>query len=118
MASHPRNAAVKLVSAQGLYFKSGEEEKWYPLPQFRNDNHPVAISATGDLYVGSQRSRDSGKTFEEYVPWDQVLAQVVAVTHRTHDHVKITRIRFEKPGQISLLVDAGRSELVEITIKE
>ena len=118
LTSHPKNSAIKLASAQGLYYKSATEEKWQRLEQFGDDNKPVAISHSGTLYVGTQRSRDGGKTFEDYIPWDQVLSQVVAVTHRTHEHVKITRIRIDHPQEVHLLIDAGSDELVDVSLKD
>lgn len=116
VAAHPKHPELKIASAQGIFLKAPDRDVWTPLAQFDAKDYPVLISPKGDLFVGTQRSRDQGKNFSQFIAWDEVLSQVVAVTQRTHDHVKVVGIKWQEPDRLKILIDVGSSQYVEVSL--
>jgi hypothetical protein len=116
VAAHPKNSLFKIASAEGVFLKLPDSANWEKLSQFQNENHPVLITPTNTIMVGAMRSTDGGKTFSEYIPWDAVLSQVVAVTKRTHEHVKVIGLRRGQGNDLRVLLDGGANQHIEITL--
>lgn len=96
------HSKFSLVASDGIFF-SKDGETWSLLKQFGDANQPVTIGPRETLVVGDQLSFDEGKTFQNYLRWDQIA---VEVQHRLKHAPQYMRLVKVKPlGRSSLTFD-------------
>ena len=106
MAVHPQNPRLSFVSANGI-FSTLDGETWKKISFFKDHNHPIAISKTGDIFVGPYISQDDGKTFHPFLRWDKVAWAIHHKKNMTHESLSLQKIK--------LLDDVGKK--ISITVK-
>lgn len=106
VAFDPKNPRQGLISAEGI-FVTEDGLTWKKLPQFRNDNLPVAIGKNNELFVGAFRSGDNGKTFFPYLKWEQVTQIIEGKNNKTPRILRLVRIQPLAEKKIAIEVDNG-----------
>lgn len=101
----PKNPRQGLISAEGV-FVTDDGLTWRRLPQFRNENLPVAIG-DGEIFVGAFRSGDNGKTFFPYVKWEQVTSLLEGQHSKAPRILRLVRIEPLGSKKVSIEVDNG-----------
>lgn len=109
VATHPSHPEEALVSGQGVYW-TRDGKSWTKLPNFRNEDLPVAINARGDLFVGGFVSRDQGKTFLPFLRW-QDLTPFLESKRRLPGLVRLSEIKTPAPDHIQISIDNGVSKI-------
>jgi SH3-like domain-containing protein len=71
--SHTKIKGLRFAAAQGV-FRTLDDEKWEQLPQFGDENLPLAQTPAGTIFIGMFYSTDGGQNFRPYVRWDKVLS--------------------------------------------
>lgn len=110
VAFAPGKSLKGLASAEGV-FRTEDGKTWSEIPQFEGKNHPVSIHPDGLWYVGSYRSSDEGKTFENYIKWDKLTEQIQDSIHKTPRHLRITKIEPLSHSRVRILVDTGAQKV-------
>lgn len=95
-----------LVSSRGIY-RTSDGLRWEKIPQFADQDMPVALAANGDWFVGAYRSLDKGRTFEPFIRWDSLTHSIEAKLLRPPRYVKIQKIETLPNSQVQILVDTG-----------
>jgi hypothetical protein len=106
VAVHPKNPQQALVSAQGVYF-TDDGKVWTKLPTFKDENQPVAIGERGELFVGSFRSLDKGKTFHPYLRWEDLTSLLEIRHRRTPGLLKLAEVKPVGNEKVEITVDTG-----------
>ncbi len=106
IAASPVTPNLMFASAQGI-FRTYDGNRWEGVKGFEGENHPIAISKEGTVYVGSFRSDDQGHTFQNYIKWDEI----VEIIHNKLQHIP-NELRIEK---IDLIGELGKT--IELSIK-
>lgn len=106
VAFHPKNSRIGLISAEGI-FLTEDGITWRKIPQFQNDNLPVAISSEHEFFVGDHRSQDSGKTFKPFLKWEQIATLMESRTHKGPRILRLTKIEPRGDKKVSVQVDNG-----------
>lgn len=114
IAADPRSPERKLASAQGIFLQVAEKQGWRRLESWKDEDHPVLINPKGQLFVGTRRSVDGGVTFHDVVAWDEILSQVVAVTHRPLEKVRVVSLKWQEPSTLRITVDVDKRLQVEV----
>lgn len=104
-AFHPKNRQLGLISAEGI-FLTQDGFIWEKLPLFERSDYPVAISATGELFVGPFRSQDLGKTFQPYLKWESISA-FNPPGYRHHPILRLLKIEPLDGTRVRLSLDNG-----------
>lgn len=102
---------LSIVSANGI-FLSKDNSVWKHLSQFGEDNHPVAIGPKNTLIVGDQISFDEGKTFQNYLRWDQIALQAQTSLNHPPQHLKLHTINFVAPNSLEIQIETGYKMLI------
>lgn len=102
-AKNPREG---LISAEGI-FLTEDGLTWRHLRQFHNDNLPVAMSADGELFVGSSRSTDGGKSFLPYLKWEQVTSMIEGHNKKSPRITRLVRIQPLGKHKVEIEIDNG-----------
>lgn len=105
---HPK---ISLVSADGI-FLSTDGESWKLLKQFGELNYPVTIGPRNTLVVGDQLSFDEGKTFQNYLRWDQVAMQAQKILRHPPKHLRLQSVKPMGHSSLNLAIDTGYKTLV------
>lgn len=66
---------LRFASANGI-FRTLNDKQWEKIPQFGNQNHPIAVAKSGRLFVGFWYSDDHGETFHTYVRFDKLVSSL------------------------------------------
>ena len=106
VAFAPGKSLKAIASAEGV-FRTDDGKSWSEIAQFNGQNFPVSIHPDGIWYVGSYRSYDEGKTFENYIRWDKLAQQIQDSLHKMPKHLRITGIEAIPNSRIRILVDTG-----------
>ncbi len=106
VAFDPKNPRQGLISAEGV-FLTEDGVTWKRLPQFHNDNVPVAIGTSNELYVGAFRSADNAKTFFPYLKWEQVTQLIEGKSNKAPRILRLVRIQPLGPQTVSIEIDNG-----------
>jgi hypothetical protein len=109
IAFHPKNPRWGLVSAGGIYLTL-DGQRWQKLKAFRQ-NEPVSIDKEGTMIVGSQMSRDYGKTFHPYVRWEKIARLIEINEAKPAAVMHIADLHFDKHGFLILTIDNGVKKL-------
>ncbi len=72
MGASPVVPQVKLASAQGI-FRTEDGKEWARVEQFKDQDHPIAFSSGGRIFIGPYMSDDHGRTFRHYIRWDKLV---------------------------------------------
>lgn len=102
---------LSLVSANGIFI-SKDNSSWKHLSQFGEDNHPVAIGPKNTLIVGDQISFNEGKTFQNYLRWDQIALQAQTSLNHPPQHLKLHTINFVAPNSLEIQIETGYKMLI------
>lgn len=103
---HPKNPRIGLISAEGVFFTE-DGITWRKLPQFNNDNLPVAISNEHEFFVGGQRSSDQGKTFKPYLKWEQIATMMESKSKKSPRILRLTKIEPQGNKKVLVEIDNG-----------
>lgn len=111
-----KNRRLGLLSAHGV-FKTTDGVNWTQIAQFQDENHPVLITENGDWIVGAMISHDQGRTFEEYLRWDQVLqSQNESINKKQFHYLRILDIQpvpttSKRSTQLRIRIDTGNGSI-------
>lgn len=100
-------SSLKAIASANGVFRTDDGKTWSEIAQFTGQNFPVSIHPDGIWYVGSYRSYDEGKTFENYIRWDKLAQQIQDSIHKMPRHLRITGIESMPHSKIRILVDTG-----------
>lgn len=75
MAASASIPSLKFVSAQGIY-RTLDGMEWSRIPLFKNENHPIAVTSGGPIFIGPYVSDDHGETFQQWIRWDSLVATI------------------------------------------
>ncbi len=103
-----------LISSNGIYLTS-DQSAWKKLPSFGDRDYPVAISNKGILYVGPFRSRNLGKSFENFINPMDLAQKVENLLSRPAQWIKIKNIQPISSGKVQLKVEAN-SKLLNLEL--
>lgn len=92
LGSNPLSPSEQTVSADGVFIsKNGID--WKQVTQFKEDNYPVAYSPTGEVFVGPYVSRDSGQSFQQWIKWDSLIAEIKNRNNLATQNIRIIEIQ-------------------------
>lgn len=116
MASSPLSRDLKIASADGI-FRTTNGRDWTKLVQFRNENHPVAVSSLGRIFIGHYYSDDNGTTFSEYIRWDLLIGRLKQTWKLDGETIRLVEIRPSKSeiNAVELLLDIGLPNKVTVS---
>jgi hypothetical protein len=106
-----KRGLLALTSAEGVFF-SKDGEIWTLLKQFGEGNHPVTIGPRNTLVVGDQLSFDEGKTFQNYLRWDQITLQSQKILRHPPKHLRLQAVKAHGRSSLLLEVDTGYKILI------
>ncbi len=108
MATSPKIPRLSFVSAGGIY-KTIDGQRWEKVDQFHNQNHPIAISTSGKIFVGPYQSSDHGSSFRPYIRWDRILSKLPQSLRHNAERLRIEKIepKDAKGNQILIQLDLG-----------
>lgn len=75
LAASPTVPNLRFASANGI-FRTLNDKQWEKIPKFGDQNHPIAVSKSGRLFVGFWYSDDHGESFHSYVRFDQLVSSL------------------------------------------
>lgn len=100
-----------IISAGGIFLTT-DGKNWTQLKQFQNQNHPVLITAEGDLLVGSMRSQNKGKSFESFIKWEAVARLIEEQTKAPPKQLKISSLDLSSANVLKVQVDTGHKKMI------
>lgn len=106
MASSPAISTVKLASANGIY-RTRDGQEWSKVPLFGEKNYPIAIAASGAIFVGPYLSEDHGETFQQWIRWDSLVATLKRYQGLTSDSIRLKEIHPLDPSGRKVRVKLG-----------
>jgi hypothetical protein len=106
VSSKKSSQMITLASANGI-FVSKDGETWNYIEKFGENNFPVAIGPRNTLIVGDQISFDEGKTFQNYLRWDQIAQQTQNFLHHPPKHLKLISINLKSSNRLDVQIDTG-----------
>lgn len=106
VAFHPKNPRTGLISAEGI-FATEDGITWRKIPQFNNDNLPVAVSSDHEFFVGDHRSSDGGRTFQPFLKWEQMAGLMESRTSKGPRILRLTKIEPQGDKKVLIEVDNG-----------
>lgn len=107
---HPKNPSIGLVSAGGIYY-TNDGWVWRKLEQFGNQNLPVLISERGEWFVGTQRSFNSGRSFQPYLHVDKLTLAVQQYLGSSLRDLRITDLSDIGKQKIKIELNTGGHKL-------
>ena len=110
VAFHPKNPKLGIASAEGVYITQ-DGAVWEALDSFRNHDLPVAISDSGEFFVGPFRSNDTGKNFYPYLRWEQISKMTQSSSNKSNPVMRITRIETFEDSNVRLHLDNGLKKM-------
>lgn len=119
MASSPLSRDLKIASADGI-FRTTNGRDWTKLVQFRNENHPVAVSKLGRIFIGHYYSDDNGATFSEYIRWDILIARLKQAWKLDGENIRLVEIHpsGREINSVELLLDVGLPNKVTVSTND
>jgi hypothetical protein len=105
-----RRSQLGLLSAEGIFFTK-DGETWTLLKQFGESNHPVTIGPRNTLVVGDQLSFDEGKTFQNYLRWDQITLETQKILRHQPQHLRLASVKPMGNTSLQLRIDTGYKTL-------
>lgn len=93
IAQNPKNPGQFLVSSNGV-FMTLDGKNWQEFPAFKDENLPVAFGPANEIYVGSHRSLDQGKSFRPYLRWPDLIQVIHRESRLKPTSLKISGIEF------------------------
>lgn len=72
MATSPIKSDFRVISANGIYTTDNNTD-FIKLSHFKDQNHPIAFGAGGQLFVGKFMSQDNAATFQTYLKWESII---------------------------------------------
>ncbi len=115
MASLQGPKTLQIAAANGI-FRTWDGKTWQRVDLFRDQNHPLAIAPAGRLFVGPYVSEDDGRTFREYIRWDN-LVRTIRLRWELNEHkVRILEVKPNdaKGTRIELALDIGLKNKVHV----
>jgi len=115
MASNPANPNLKFASAAGI-FRTTNGQTWTKIEMFAEQNHPIAVSSTGRVFVGPYVSDDQGQNFEQYIRWDLLMNTVRKQRPVSEHQVRILETKpLDRSGnRLQLRLDIGHHQPIEV----
>ena len=95
-----------IASSQGIWATT-DGERWNKLPQFGNNDHPVALGKNGKWYVGAFESTSPIQGFEPYIRWDKLAHQIQKELSHSPKYMKLQKIEPLKDSRVQITVDTG-----------
>jgi hypothetical protein len=113
-AKSPLIPQLQFASAQGV-FRTNNGKEWLKLPLFKEENHSIAITHDGTIFIGPYLSNDQGATFQNWIRWDNLLASLATPRARQNRSLQMLRILEIIPedsigNQVTLLLQLGAKE--------
>lgn len=99
-----------LASSQGVW-RTLDGRTWTRIPQFGNQDLPVAIHPKGVWLVGTYRSVDRGLSFENSIRWDQLARSVENKLKQTPKKITLQKLSVLPNSDIQILLDTGRETI-------
>ncbi|PWU19033.1 MAG: hypothetical protein C5B49_06375 [Bdellovibrio sp.] len=106
VAFNTHNPQSGLISADGV-FRTDDGLLWHRIPQFHEENVPVAIGKNEEVFAGFFRSTDGGKTFLPYVRWEDLAQLLQNDSHQPARILRLVRILPQSSHQVDIQVDNG-----------
>lgn len=115
LATLQGSRTLQIASADGIY-RTNDGKQWQRIDQFRDENHPIAISASGRVFVGPYVSDDGGQTFREFIRWDRLVDTIRRRWQPDEHKIRILEV---KPADgrgthIELALDIGLKEKIRV----
>lgn len=107
ISTHPREPKKSIISIPDGVYLTDDGLNWRPLTQFKNYKGPVYYYNDNLVFVGSYRSTDHAKSFEQYINVQAISSVIKNKIGYNPQSVKIKRIKSEAPSQITIDVDTG-----------
>lgn len=106
VAFHPLNPRIGVISAEGIYLTT-DGLNWRKVPQFENDNLPVAISADHEIFAGHLRSTDQGKSFLPFLKWEQIAELMDSRHGKASRIMRLVKILPLAQRKVEIEIDNG-----------
>lgn len=119
LAANPNLPNLRFASANGI-FRTLNDKQWEKIPKFGNQNHPIAVSKSGRLFVGSLYSDDHGETFHSFVRYDQLVSSLKSrwkVNPRRFKFLEVKPVS-HNGGELILKVDIGLKKPVHAITRD
>ncbi len=101
-----KNQAGIISSEDGVYITE-DGQYWKAIPQFKNYSGPVYYYSSKIIFIGSYRSFDGGKTFENYIQIDKIADAINNSTGQVARKIKLTQIKSVQPMKVVIEVTTG-----------
>lgn len=107
ISTHPNEPRKSIISiADGVYITE-DGLNWRPITQFKSYKGPVYYYNDNLIFVGSYRSTDHAKSFEQFINVQSISSLIKNKIGYNPPSVKIKRIKSNAPSQITIDVDTG-----------
>lgn len=95
---------LSVVSSDGV-FVSTDKATWRLLPDFNDQNLPVAIGPKDSLIVGDKISFNQGKSFQPFIRWEEVALMAQNILGQTPQQMRIARVKASKDRSIEVHIE-------------
>lgn len=119
LAASPTVPNLRFASANGI-FRTLNDKQWEKIPQFNNQNHPIAVSKSGRLFVGSLYSDDHGESFHSFVRFDQLVSSLKSRWKINPHRFKFLEVKpvSDSGSELILKVDIGLKKPVQAITRD
>lgn len=107
ISSHPKDPKKSIISTSEGVFLTNNGQDWLRLDQFKNYRGPVYYYNDNMIFVGSHRSTNLGKSFEQFINVNSVSSVITSRLGYSPQAVKIKKIKSTGPSKIAIDVDTG-----------
>lgn len=107
ISSHPKDPKKSIISISDGVFLTQDGQNWSRLEQFKNYRGPVYYYNDNMIFVGSYRSTNLGKSFEQFINVNSVSSVISNRLGYSPQAVKIKKIKSSGPSKIAIDVDTG-----------
>lgn len=102
---------LSLLSGNGV-FLSTDGATWRFLPEFHEQNLPVAINPKGHLIVGDKISLNRGNSFQPYIRWEEVAFMTHQMLGHNPKQLRLVSVHSSDAKIIEFHVETGYKTLV------
>lgn len=107
ISSHPKEPKKSIISIPDGVFITEDGVNWSLINQFKNYRGPVYYYNDNLIFVGSYRSIDHAKTFEQFINVKSISSAIENKLGFLPQSVKIKKINSHSPSKILIDVDTG-----------
>lgn len=107
---HPQKTDFGIASAEGIFI-TFDGQTWQKISRFGKKNLPVLIDHQGFIFVGTEKSKDQGKSFSPFFKWDQLALIIEQAQKKPGQHWRIQDLKSPRPGILEMQIETSAGKL-------